>query len=86
MIALAFLYHINKENGKNYKAAIVPRVLIKIMLQAMHGHFGIGKTYSLIRRYYYWSKVIKHMQAHVDSLPYVEEKKMQSDEYQLQTT
>ena len=49
MIALGLLYHINKENGKEYKATIVPKVLIKTVLQEMHDHFvhfGIGKTYS----------------------------------------
>ena len=55
------LYHINKENGKEYKAIIVPKVLIKTVLQEMHDHFGIGKTYSLIKRYYYWPKMIKHI-------------------------
>ena len=57
-------YHINKENGKKYKATIVPKVLIKTVLQERHGPFGhlsIGKTYSLIKRYYYWSKLIKHI-------------------------
>ena len=41
------LYHINKENGKEYRATIVPKVLIKTVLQEMHDHFGhcgIGKT------------------------------------------
>ena len=48
-------YHITKENGKEYKATIVTTVLIKTVLQEMHdhlGHFDIGKTYSLIKRYY----------------------------------
>ena len=64
------LYHINKENGKEYKATIVPKVLIKTVHQEMHdhlGHFGIGKAYCLIKRYYYWPKMINHIQAHVDS-------------------
>ena len=64
------LYNINKRNGKEYKATIVHKVLIKTVLQEMHdhlGHFGIGKIYSLIRRYYYWHKMIKYIQAHVDS-------------------
>ena len=50
------LYHISKENGKEYKATIVPKVLIKTVLKEMHDHFdhfGIGKTYFLIKRYYY---------------------------------
>ena len=51
MIALASYYHIKKENGKEYKATIVPKVLIKTVLQEMHDHFGIGKTYSLNKRY-----------------------------------
>ena len=56
------LYYINKENGKEYKATIVSKVLIKTVLQEMHfGHFGSGKTYSLIKRYYYWPKMIKHI-------------------------
>ena len=37
------LYHINKENGKEYQATIVPKVLIKTVLHEMHEHFGIGK-------------------------------------------
>ena len=61
------LYHINEENGKEYKATIVPEVFIKTVLQEIHDHFGIGKTYSLIKRYHYWPKMIKHIQAHVDS-------------------
>ena len=83
------LYHINKENGKEYKATIVPKVLIKTVLQEMHdhfGHFGIGKTYSLIKRYYYWPKMIKYIQAHVDSCSLCRREKMQADKYQLQTT
>ena len=65
------LYHINRENGKEYKAAVIPRTLIKTVLQEMHNHFdhfGIGRTYSLNKRYYYWPKMIKHTRtAHVDS-------------------
>ena len=58
------LYHINKENGKEYKATVVPKVLVQTVLKEMHdhfGHFGIGKTYSLIKRCCYWPKIIKHM-------------------------
>ena len=64
------LYHLNRENGKEFKATVVPKSLISTVLQEMHdhfGHFGIGKTYSLVKRYYYWPKMIKHIQAHVDS-------------------
>ena len=50
------------------------------------GNFGIGKTYSLIKRYYYWPKMIKHIQAHVDSCSLCRREKMQADRYQLQTT
>ena len=49
------LYHINRENGKEYKATVILKTLIKTILQEMHehiSHFGIGKTYSLIKRYY----------------------------------
>ena len=80
------LYHINKENGKEYKANIVPKVLIKTVLQELHGHFGIGKTYSLIKRYYYWPMMIKCIQAHVDSCSLCRREKRQADKYQLQTT
>ena len=81
------LYHINRENGKEYKATVIPRSLIKTVLQEMHnpfGHFGIGKTYSLIKRYYCWPKIIKHFQAHVDSCSLCQREKMQADKYQLQ--
>ena len=50
------------------------------------GHFGIGKTYSLIKRYYYWPKMIKHIQRHVGSCSLCRREKMQADKYQLQTT
>ena len=80
------LYHISKENGKEHKATIVPKVLIKTVLQEMHKHFGNGKTYSLIKRYYYWSKTIKHIQAHAASCYLCRREKMQADKYQLQTT
>ena len=80
MIALAS-YHINKENGKEYKATIVPKVLIKTVLQEMHDHFGLCKTYSLIKRYYYWPKMIKHIQTHVDSCSLCKREKMQVDKY-----
>ena len=83
------LYHINRENGKEYKATVIPKTLIKTVLQEMHnhfGHFGIGKTYSLIKRYYYWPKMIKHIQAHVDSCSLCQREKMQADKYQLQMT
>ena len=82
------LYHINKENSKEYKAIVVPKTLIKTVLQEMHnhfGHFGIWKTYSLIKRYYYWPKMIKHIQGHIDSCSLCQQEKMQANKYQLQT-
>ena len=48
------LYHINRENGREYNATVVPKVLVKTLLKEMHdnfGHFGIGKTT-------HWSKGI----------------------------
>ena len=57
------------------------------ILQEMHnhfGHFGIGKTYSLIKRYYYWPKMIKQIQAHVVSCSLCWREKLQADKYQLQ--
>ena len=83
------LYHFNRENGKEFKATVVPKSLIKRVLQEMHDHFGhfeIGKTYSLVKRYYYWPKMIKHIQAHVDSCSLCRREKLQADKYQLKTT
>ena len=82
------LYNINRKNSKEYKATVIPKTLIKTILQEMHdhfGHFAIGKTYSLIKRHYYWPKMIKHIQAHVDSCSLYQQK-MPADKYQLQTT
>ena len=45
------LYHINRQNGREYKATVVPKVLVQTILREMHdnfGHFGIGNTYSMI--------------------------------------
>ena len=83
------LYHINRENGKEYKSTVIPKTIIKTVLQEMHdhfGHFSIGKTYSLIKMYYYWSKMIKYIQANVDSCSFCQREKMQTDRYQLQMT
>ena len=68
---------------------VIPKTLIKNILQEMHNHFGhfsIRKTYSLIKRYYYWPKMIKHIQGHVESCSLCQREKMQADKYQLQTT
>ena len=48
--------------------------------------FALAKIYSLINRYYYWPKMIKHIQAHVDSCSLCRREKRQADKYQLQTT
>ena len=76
------LYHLNKENSREYKATIVPKVLIPSVLKEMHdpfGHCGIGNTYSLIKRHCYWPKMIKHIQAHVDSCSLCRREKLQHD-------
>ena len=42
------LYHINRENGREYNATVVPKLLVQTVLKEMHDHFGhfdIGKTY-----------------------------------------
>ena len=59
-------YHTNIENGKEYKAVVVPKHLVPSVLKEMHDrlcHFGIGKTYSLIKRYYFGPKMIKHIKS-----------------------
>ena len=38
------------------------------------------------KSYYYWHKMIKHIQAHVDSCSLCRREKMKADKYQLQTT
>ena len=50
------------------------------------GHFGIGKTYSLIKRYYYQLKMIKHIQGHVEICSLCQRERMQTNKYELQTT
>ena len=82
------LYHINSKNSKEYEAMFIAKTLMKTVLQEMHDHFKhfrIGKTYSLIKKYYYWPKMIKHIQSHVDSCSLCQREKMQADKYQLQT-
>ena len=44
------LYHLNRENGEEFKATVVPKSHIKTVLQEMHdhfGHFGIGRLIHL---------------------------------------
>ena len=38
------------------------------------------------KRYYFWPKMIKHIQKHVDICSLCRRDKMQADKYQLQTT
>ena len=83
------LYHTNIENGKEYKTVVVPKHLVPTVLKEMHdrfGHFGIGKTYSLIKWYYFWPKMIKHIEKHVENCSLCRHEKPAADKYQLQTT
>ena len=75
--------------GKEYKVVVVPKSLVPTILKEMHdrfGHFGIGKTYSLIKRYYFWPKMIKNISQHVESCSLCRREKLTVDKYQLQTT
>ena len=75
--------------ARNINPWVIPKTLIKTILQEMHDHFSyfsIWKTYSLIKRNYYWPKIIKHIQGHVESCSLFQREKMQADKYQLQTT
>ena len=89
MMIKVCLYHINREGGKEYKATVIPKELVKTVLKELHDHFshlGITKTYSLIRRYYYLPKMITHIQSHIESCSLCRREKLQADKYQLQTT
>ena len=75
--------------AKSLKPQLYQRALSKQVLHEMHdhfGHFGIGKTYSFVKRYYYWPKMIKHIQAHVDSCSLCRREQLQAEKYKLQTT
>ena len=42
------LYHIKRQNSKEYKAMVIPKTLIKTVLQEMHkhfSHFSIGNLF-----------------------------------------
>ena len=83
------LYHKNLDIGKEYQAVVIPRVLVPTILKEMpvkFGHFGIRETYSLIKRYNFWPKMIKHLQRHVQSSSLCRREKLVADKYQLQTT
>ena len=85
----ALLYHKNLDEGKEYQAVFVPKVFVPTILKEMYdrfGHIGIGKTYSLIKRYYFWLKIIKHIQRHVQSCSLCRREKLVADKYQCQTT
>ena len=50
------------------------------------GHFGIGKTYSVIKRYYFLPKMIKYIQRHAQGCSLCRREKLVADKYHLQTT
>ena len=88
-VVKGLLCHKNLDKGKEYQTIVIPKVLVPTILKEMHdkfGHFGIGKTYSLIKRYYFWPKMIKHIQRHVQSCSLCRREKLVTDKYQLQTT
>ena len=75
--------------GKEHTAVVVPKDLIPTVLKEMHdkfGHFGINRTYSLIKRFYFWPKMIKHISQHVESCSLCRRENLKADKYQLQTT
>ena len=79
------LYHKNLANAKEYQVIVVPKVLVPTILKEMHekfGHFGIGETYSLIKRYYFWPKMNKHIQRHVQSCSLCRREKTGSQQIQ----
>ena len=91
------LCHKNLDNGKEYQAVVgkeyqtvvVPKVVVPTILKEMldkFGHFGIGATYSLIQRYYFWPKMVKHIQRHVQSCALYRREKLVAGKHQLQTT
>ena len=41
---IGLLYHINRENGKEYKAMVIPKTQIKTTTQEMHDHSGHFST------------------------------------------
>ena len=54
MTCASIIKEIKQENDKEYKA-VVPKALVPMVLKEMldrFGHFGTGKTYSLIKRHY----------------------------------
>ena len=62
------LHCINQENGREYKAVVLLKVLVSEVLKEMHdklGHYGLDKTYSIIKRNYFWPKMIKGIQKNV---------------------
>ena len=81
------LYSLNRENSTEFKATVVPKNLIKTVLQELHdhfGHFGIGTTYSFVKRYYNWPKMIKHtFRSMLIFALFVEEKCYKLKQYQL---
>ena len=75
--------------GKEHTAVVVPSVLIPTILKEMHdklGHFGVQKTYSFIKKYYFWPKMMRHIQSHVSSCSLCIRENSQREKYKLQTT
>ena len=40
MMIKGFYTDINRENGREYKATVVPKTLVNTVLKEMHDHFG----------------------------------------------
>ena len=67
----------------------VPKAHVSTVLKELHGRFGhfeICEAYSLIKRHYFWPKMIKHIQRHIDSCFLCSREEPIAGKYQLQTT
>ena len=77
------------DKGVEYKATVVPKVLVPTVMKEMHdhfGHFGVGKTYAWIKRHYFWPKMIRTIQSYIASCTLCRQEKLREEPYQSQDT
>jgi len=75
--------------GKSFTAVVIPKNLRATILHELHdklGHFGVNKTYSLIKRHYFWPNMSKDIQKYCRTCSLCRRDKLKQDSFAIMNT
>ena len=83
------LYRYASDHSKDFCALVIPKVWRYMILIETHdkmGHQGNNRTYSLIKRQYYWKGMAKDVKDYIQRCPACQQEKAQVQSYPLHMT